>query len=533
MNQFKKLLNTVLPAGKKAKQWFIGLNWTKRTLVVVAVGALLYATFFVFGGTSDVAEVVENKKQVTVKTVAELSGEESTLNLVGVVESVSEATIRSEGSGQLTRVTKKVGDKVVAGEVIASLENSAERAAVVQAEGAYEQAKAAREISIVGLNNSNSKTTLETAKNNAVNAIAGAYVSMDDTVRAKTDGMFSNPRTNSIKLLVLAPDQALTAKLEADREAIEGILIKRESRNKTISVNSDLGSEIDLSLTELQTFKTYFDDLSKLLSVALPVNEFNQAQIDLQKAQVAGARQTINQSISRLNEAKQSLASAINLSNVVVSERDPSIASSDANVKMALGAYLSAVSRLNKTIIRSPITGTLNLFSIKTGDYVTPSQQLAIVSNNKALEVKVGISQDDTERIKVGQVVLVNNTIEGVVTRVAEVIDPSSKKVEVRIGFKTIPEELSNGDSVRISFDEELLPQSNDIFVPIEAIKMKADGAVVFTVVNGILEEKVVELGEIASEKIKINKGLTPEDSIVVDARSLKSGMSVEIRAAE
>ena len=77
---------------------------------------------------------------------------------------------------------------------------------------------------------------------------------------------------------------------------------------------------------------------------------------------------------------------------------------------------------------------------------------------------------------------MVNNTIEGVVTRVAEAIDPSSKKIETRIGFKTIPEELSNGDSVRISFDKEVIPQSNDIFVPIEAVKMKAGGAVVFVV---------------------------------------------------
>lgn len=533
INQVKKILNNISIAVRKSVVWLRDLTWKKKVVVLAVVGAAAYALFFIFGGASDVVEVVENKKQVTVKTVAELSGEGSTLNLVGVVESVSEATIRSDGSGQLTRVTKKVGDKVFAGEVLASLENSAERAAVVQAEGAYEQAKAAREISLVNLNNNNSKSTLETAKNNAVNAIAGAYVSMDDTVRAKTDSMFSNPRTQSIKLLILAPDQALTAKIETDRREIESILVKRESRNKIISVSSDLESEIDMAVLELQTFKTYFDNLSKILSAALSVNEFNQVQIDAQKAQVAGARQAINQSISRLNEVKQSLASAINLSQVTVSERDPSLASSDANVKIAQGAYLSALSRLNKTVIRSPITGTLNLFSVKTGDYVTPSQQLAVVSNNKALEVKVDISQKDTERVKVDQVVMVNNTIEGVITRVAEAIDPSSKKIEARIGFKTIPEELSNGDSVRISFDKEVIPQSNDIFVPIEAVKMKAGGAVVFVVVDGKLEEKEVKLGDIASDKIKINGGLTLNDSIVVDARSLKSGLSVEIKVTE
>jgi multidrug efflux pump subunit AcrA (membrane-fusion protein) len=162
----------------KWRQWAEAL-----VLVILIVAAVRFA-----GKDKPVADIAKTDRVVTVAPVSELANSDTNLPLLGTVTSTSEATIRSESSGKLTHVYKKLGDYVSAGAVIAEFENSAERASVLQAEGAYDAAKAARDIAKINSGTTNS--SLSESKTNALNAISSAYNSMDDVVRVKTDTYF-------------------------------------------------------------------------------------------------------------------------------------------------------------------------------------------------------------------------------------------------------------------------------------------------------------------------------------------------------
>ncbi len=479
-------------------------------------------------------------RKVTVSSLSALSNNEKDLPLIGVVTSVSEATIRSESSGKLNRVYKKLGDTVYAGQVLAEFENSAERASLLQAEGAYEQAKASRDIT--RLNSTQSGSSLSDTKSQSLNAIYSAYTTMDDAVRGKTDGAFSDAKFDQAKFLPSVPDANLTISIETKRKSIEKILIAREAKNRTLSTEGDLIAELTTVLSEVQLVKTYLDDLSSAYNKAIQDTSFTQSSIDAGKISVQSARQSVLASLSALVASRQALSSSITANQVsgsAASESAGNIASAEAQVKQALGAYNAALSRYQKTIIRSPITGTINSLSVDTGDYIGAFTQIAVISNNGALEIVSSVNEDDAKRVIVGSKVMINNKVEGVVTRVASAVDPLTKKMEVRIGVKNKEASLINGQSVRVSVERSTQAASSQtitsrslstILIPLSALKLTPQGANIFTVstTSTLIAIKVKE-GAILGDQIQILEGLSGEESIVVDARGLKEGMEVVI----
>ncbi len=513
----------------------------KRKLGIVAVAVVVLVAILKISGGGDgaTAETKLTNRKVVVASVSNLSNSDKDFPLVGTVTSVSEATLRSESSGRLTYVSKKLGDMVYAGGVIAEFENAGEKASLLQAEGAYEQAKAAR--TIASLNSGQAGTSLVDTKNQALNTVITAYTTIEDAVRGKTDSAYTDPKFDQVKLSISVPDANLSSSLEIKRKAIEKLLLAREVKNKTLTQNSDLVTEVNAALVDTQAIKSYLDDLYTAYSKALPDTTFSQAVIDSGKTNVQTARQSVAATITGLVTARTTLTASITANQVAGSDNQAqssgALATADAQVKQALGAYNGALSRLEKTIIRSPITGTLNSLTINTGDYIGAFTQVAVVSNNGALEVVSSVTEDDSKRISVGAPVTIDGTVSGVITRIASAIDPTTKKIEVRIGIKDIKSTLVNGQSVRILVTQDKknvtpvgVKKSGPIIIPIAALKLTPQGGNVFTVsASNTLVAIPVKEGAILGEEIQILEGLSGSESIVTDARGLKEGQVVEV----
>jgi len=523
----------------RRSNWFFGLpNHYKIGIgilsLLVVVGVVKITT-----GSDDVAEVASaTNRKVSVASVQALSNLDRDFPLIGTVTSVNEAVIRSEVGGKLTRVYRKLGDQVAAGAVIGEFENSSERASLLQAEGSYEQAKASR--SIAGLNSGQAGSSLTDTRALAANSITSSYTTMDDAIRGKTDASFAYPKFEQVKLLISIPDAYLASSLERQRKAIEKMLVARELRNKSISTSNNLIDELILVEEETKIIKTYLDDLYTAYSKALPDSTFSQTALDAGQANVQTARQAITSLMASLVTTRATVSASITASQVAGTNAgvtSGTLATSDAQVKQALGAYNASLSRLEKTIIRSPIGGTLNSLTISTGDYVPAFSQVAVVSNNGALEVVSYINEDDVSRITVNSPVVLNGSVSGIVTRVASALDPTTRKIEVRIGIKDTKSGLINGQSVSITVTKNkttLVKNKNaPIVIPLSALKLTPQGANVFTVssTSSLVALRVKE-GAILGDTIQILTGLTGTETIVIDARGLKEGITVEVETA-
>jgi multidrug efflux pump subunit AcrA (membrane-fusion protein) len=119
---------------------------SRRGKQTIALSAALIVVLLIIGrslGGDAQTEEYSKKRFVDISRVEDLMGGGRSLIIVGNVESINEAAVRSETGGKVVRVRASLGDRVSAGQTLAELENSSQRAALLQAEGALEAAQAA------------------------------------------------------------------------------------------------------------------------------------------------------------------------------------------------------------------------------------------------------------------------------------------------------------------------------------------------------------------------------------------------------
>lgn len=517
------------------------LSRTKQITGALTLVALLMLTNYSLAKKPVDSEIEKTGREVRVASIALLSENLTPMPLLGTVTSRSEATIRAESSGKLVAVYKKLGDYVPAGGVIAEFDNGGERAQVLQAEGAYDAARAGSESAqtgrdIVAINSSSASNSLEEAKTQAQNAITSAYTTLDDAVRTKTDGAFRNPQTSDAKFAITVSDARLVIKIEGARIVIETMLRKREARNRTLTTESDLVSELNTVEEEVRMVKDYLDDLSYAFTRAIVDANASQSAIDGYKTNTGLARTLVGGVLSSVTGSRNALNASVSANKVAnknaTQGNSASEASADAQVKSAQGNLDAAKVRLEKTIIRSPISGTINSLSVATGDFISPFSEIAVVSNNGALEVVAYVTDEDARQLSVGGKVAIEGDISGIITKIAPALDPKTKKIEVRIGITGTAKALTNGQSVQVNATRMSTPTKTTahIQIPLSAIKITPNGAVVFTVnSSSTLVSHPIKEGALFGDRIEIIEGVTPDMEIVTDARGLEDDEPVSV----
>jgi multidrug efflux pump subunit AcrA (membrane-fusion protein) len=491
------------------------IAWKYSVIGVLGIALVAGGVFFGLSGTGEIAGVTDAKPSVHVARVSDLmSG--NTLSIVADVTSVSEAKISAESGGRIVHVRARLGDFVSAGQILAEIENGSQRAAVLQAEGALDAAKASAP---------NVENSLENAQNSAVNALLSAYATTENTVHDTIDEVFVNPEVTYRRFLILSSDSQAKMKLENDRGALSAIIARQAPLSQSLSTSADLEAELVMTETELRTLRAYLDLLIKTLNAGIPSQEMDASDIAAHLAAASAARTSVTASLSSITAAKASLAAALTASG-----ESGTISSSAASVKQAQGAYNAALAALEKTIIRSPISGSLNNFTIKLGDFVSPTQQVAVVSNNGSLEAIAYITEEDRGRVMVGDEATFEGGIKGTVSRIAPALDPVTHRIEIRIALpKTSP--FTNGQSVRLELGKSAaVPTNGPLAIPITALKIQSNRTIVFTVVDNKLVVKEIKIGKLSGDSVQVSEGLTADTEIVADARGLKEGDEVVVQ---
>ena len=514
------------------------INWrSPKTWGVVALIVLALVGIFswAFSGDEAVVETENTIREVRVASVSELMGGGSALSAVAEIQSVNEAKISPEMGGRIVRVRATLGDRVAAGQILAEIENASQRAAVLQAEGIFEAAKAALS-KVQGGTREEQLSILETAvdgaKGSVVTTLLSAYGTMNSSIEGGTDQMFNGIEMGQINFIVPTSNQQTELELEHQRDKFITVLSRENANAKSLTKNSDLETELSTTEAELRTARTFMDTILKALADAIPNDNITASEIATFKSEATAARAALTASLSAVAGARSALEVAKkNLEQGVTGAQSQDVAGATAAVKQAQGSYNAALANLEKTILRSPISGTLNNFTIKLGDTVAPSQQVAIVSNNNALEGIMYVTEEDTNRIAVGQKVSLEGDIQGTITKIAPALDPVTRRIEVRIGLPA-DAKIGNGESVRVTIAKDPLAKetvTGPLTIPITALRMEANRSLVFAVENNLLVAKEVEIGKLSGDSVQISSGLTLDSEIVVDARGLKEGKEVKI----
>ncbi|AFV12555.1 efflux transporter, RND family, MFP subunit [Thermacetogenium phaeum DSM 12270] len=196
--------------------------------------------------------------------------------------------------------------------------------------------------------------------------------------------------------------------------------------------------------------------------------------------------------------------------------------------------------RVRELQVVSPIGGTVLDLPVKTGQVVSPGTLLAQVGSENRLEVEVELLSDDLRMVKEGQTaritapVLGERTLTGKVSKIhprayerTSALGVVQRRVPVTIALDESGN-LKPGYEVRVSI--ETLRKEGVLLLPRESVRLAADGSYrVLALVNGRLEERVIQVGEKNQQVVEVIKGIKPGESVVRDgSQELKEGTRVK-----
>jgi len=506
--RIKEVFNKYLPTKKR-----------KIIALIVLILLIIFIGRAISGGDEAVA-IEKANKQVSVARVFDVVSGALTLPVVGTVESQSEATLRTQSSGEVSAVYKKIGDTVTAGTILAEINNSNERADVLRAQGVLQAAQA--NLSKVQGNSSENLALINSS-------IRQAFINADDAVNFTVFRFLEDTKYYTDEF-----DYGLYNKFREERPIVEEAISEWSKQVQNTSANpsvSELADNLEFARENLLLVQGYLDDIASAANSFDPVYDtITDAELDAHRAKIAQARSSVNTSLNTLLNSYNTISAQLSGG----AGKGDDILILEAQVTQARAGLLSAQANLEKTIVRSPITGIVNLMTLQRGDFVSSFEEVSQVVGDGELEIVAYVNEADKERINVGTTVRIDNKWDGQIIRIAPAVNSTTQKVEIRV---SAPKEskLSNGATVSLDINRNLedslaVNGQKLITIPISAVKITAEGSYVYKVNSENKVEAIeVTTGEILGERVVVEEGLNLSEIIILDSRGLKVGEEVTI----
>ena len=239
----------------------------------------------------------------------------------------------------------------------------------------------------------------------------------------------------------------------------------------------------------------------------LLANRVEKATIDLEKAKNKFTEEKINYGLGKVSEK----------------DMKPTVLKSlriKSGYFEAKNALVNAQLLYNQTILKAPFTGVIANVKVKEGFYVSASEVFCTVINPNKLEVVFSILESEYSFVNKGQKITLQSfsnldaTLNGVITQINPVVDENGL-IEIKAGIQAKNLNLFDGMHVKVLVNKQV---KNVIVVPKEALVLRSNKKVVFTLENGVAKwNYVTELHENSTHyAIKKGENLKRTDTIIV-----------------
>jgi HlyD family secretion protein len=205
-------------------------------------------------------------------------------------------------------------------------------------------------------------------------------------------------------------------------------------------------------------------------------------------------------------------------------------------VDQARAALQVAQANLDRTIIRTPLAGTLISRDVERGDVVSPGKALMVLSPSGETQVVVQVDEKNLSLIQLGQRALASadaypsQRFDAQVAYINPGIDAQRGSVEVKLAVPSAPEYLRQ--DMTVSVDIEVARHAGALAVPGDALHDAAAGRPwVWRVTEGRAHRQAVHTGVRGDLRIEIVGGLHPGDVVLAGpAGAIQEGQRVRAR---
>ena len=264
-----------------------------------------------------------------------------------------------------------------------------------------------------------------------------------------------------------------------------------------------------------------------------------QGQLARDNAQLADARIQLTRQRA-LMAANATSRQTLDTQAATVKQLEGTVLSDTANVK-------SAQVNLGYTHVISPVAGRAGIRTVDVGNFVSAGQTSAIVvvTQLEPISVLFTVPEDSVravlERYNAGEDMQVEaydrgQTVKLATGRLAAIdsqVDPTTGTVKMRAMFANDDGELFPNQFVNVRLLVNTL--QNQVVVPSAAVQRGASGTFVFVVKSDhTVSMRVVKLGAQQGDRVAVNSGLNPGETVVTDgADRLRDGSEVTVPSGQ
>ena len=189
---------------------------------------------------------------------------------------------------------------------------------------------------------------------------------------------------------------------------------------------------------------------------------------------------------------------------------------------------------LKKSLISSPLDGTIKTRHVKVGEFVRKGDKLVEILDLSRVIVKVNIPELEILEIKIGQKVEIALYImeeiifSGEVKNIGLEADSNNRTFPVEIHVSNAERILRPGMLARATFTKSI--KDEQIIIPRHTILEKERGRVVYVFDKGKVFVRDIQVGLSQKDQVQVTKGLKDGELIVVEGHNkLSNGEEVNV----
>ena len=462
---------------------------------------------------------------------------EQLLSTSGTVDAANRADLGFGTSGTVADVKVALGDRVKAGQVIATLDREHLQAAVKRARASLARAVAQLESDEDAQADAVEDASTPEQDEPQADKPQADEPQADDTAPSDDDGVDPATEAALAKLreqqdavteaqsvataAIAAAKEALAAQQQACKDAYEG-----EPTDQGAGTD-DACSE---ALAEVQARQDVVSDAQDSLADALTTlaSTLSEALATLEApSDTPSDSSTPSSPDDSSNDAQNDAASddttpAADDSNPQsASSSAAGLAADQAAIEQARADLVDARQQLGQAVLRATRSGTVRSLDARSGDEVSAGDVVAVVVGGRAVTVETAIPESKIGQVQVGQRVRVSmpgesDAAEGTVTAIGLVADSSSGTasypVTVTVEDPTIA--LPAGSEALLAI---VVATAEDVVtVPLSAVTRRGDQATVQTWDGKELSDEPVTIGTVGARDVEVTDGLAAGDEVVL-----------------
>lgn len=413
---------------------------------------------------------------------------EKTTPKTGIITADQSVSVYVETTAILQNLKIKEGDKVEAGDQLATIGNSLQ----------------------LELTKSSYNSALESLK------LAEESLRLTQTTSNITESTFSNQL------------QSAQLNLRQAIQQLENSQLVRFQQDVITQIGKDIKTETPIPepTTTETTDTTTLDQLQKSLEISQQNLANSQAKgQDVQSHyQIINSQNQLNLLLKQLESQKvQSELQEINALNQINQIRQQ---------------LETAKINLDASKIASPISGVVTQITVDTGDRVTPNAPILTITNFNSIVVQISLTPEELFQLNpeaTATIELLNQQIPAKIIFTSPIADPQTKTITVKVAPKEatnlplIPNTFATVTFQNPSMAEPTTTNQTGFIFPIGLVKFRDRKAYVPVVQDNKIVYKPIIIDSINNGTALIVSGIQNGDLIVIHPRLLPENMPVNI----